>query len=108
MSSFLPWRGRARTNTVDLPKQAKEQISKLDGPYGPAKVGHNSGDFLHLEHANKGAGRGFGENIKSNEVYPPRNSRYGPSSSKIIKGCKNDGVNFVTQRSRATHNKSIT
>jgi calcium binding protein 39 len=39
MSSFLPWRGRARTNTVDLPKQAKEQISKLDGPGGPTKVG---------------------------------------------------------------------
>ena len=39
MSSFLPWRGRARTNTVDLPKQAKEQIAKLDGPGGPVKVG---------------------------------------------------------------------
>jgi hypothetical protein len=39
MSSFLPWRGRARTNTVDLPKQAKEQIAKFDGPGGLAKVG---------------------------------------------------------------------
>jgi len=29
---------RPRTNTVDLPKQAKEQIQKLDGPGGAAKV----------------------------------------------------------------------
>jgi calcium binding protein 39 len=36
--SFLFGR-RPRTNTVDLPKQAKEQISKLDGPAGAAKVG---------------------------------------------------------------------
>lgn len=35
--SFLFGR-RPRTNTVDLPKQAKEQISKVDGPVGPAKV----------------------------------------------------------------------
>lgn len=35
--SFLFGR-RPRTNTVDLPKQAKEQISKLDGPVGAAKV----------------------------------------------------------------------
>lgn len=37
--SFLFGRARARTNTVDLPKQAKEQIVKLDGPGGTAKVG---------------------------------------------------------------------
>jgi hypothetical protein len=36
--SFLFGR-RPRTNTVDLPKQAKEHISKLDGPAGAAKVG---------------------------------------------------------------------
>jgi len=35
--SFLFGR-RPRTNTVDLPKQAKEQMSKLDGPAGPARV----------------------------------------------------------------------
>ncbi|RFU34557.1 hypothetical protein B7463_g1811, partial [Scytalidium lignicola] len=35
--SFLFGR-RPRTNTVDLPKQAREQISKLDGPGGPAKA----------------------------------------------------------------------
>jgi calcium binding protein 39 len=35
--SFLFGR-RPRTNTVDLPKQAKEQISKLDGPGATAKV----------------------------------------------------------------------
>jgi len=35
--SFLFGRGRARANTVDLPKQAKEQMSKLDGPGGNTK-----------------------------------------------------------------------
>ena len=35
--SFLFGR-RPRTNTVDLPKQAKEQISKLDGPGAAVKV----------------------------------------------------------------------
>ncbi|PSS22109.1 hypothetical protein M430DRAFT_34105 [Amorphotheca resinae ATCC 22711] len=35
--SFLFGR-RPRTNTVDLPKQAKEQLSKLDGPGGAAKA----------------------------------------------------------------------
>jgi calcium binding protein 39 len=46
MASFLPWRGRARTNTADLPKQAKEQIAKLDGPGGPAKVGCDRGEQI--------------------------------------------------------------
>jgi len=35
--SFLFGR-RPRTNTVDLPKQAKEQITRLDGPGGAAKA----------------------------------------------------------------------
>merc|ERR1711939_821400 len=35
--SFLFGR-RPRTNTVDLPKQAKEQMLKLDGPAGAAKA----------------------------------------------------------------------
>ncbi|TAQ89291.1 hypothetical protein B7494_g2364 [Chlorociboria aeruginascens] len=35
--SFLFGR-RPRTNTTDLPKQAKDQIQKLDGPTGPAKA----------------------------------------------------------------------
>ncbi|CZS97404.1 conidiophore development protein hymA [Rhynchosporium agropyri] len=35
--SFLFGR-RPRTNTVDLPKQAKDQIQKLDGPSGAAKA----------------------------------------------------------------------
>ncbi|KAL2069732.1 hypothetical protein VTL71DRAFT_14411 [Oculimacula yallundae] len=35
--SFLFGR-RPRTNTVDLPKQAKDQIQKLDGPAGSAKA----------------------------------------------------------------------
>lgn len=41
--SFLFGRARARTNTVDLPRQAKEQIAKLDGPGGAAKVSSCTG-----------------------------------------------------------------
>lgn len=36
--SFLFGRNRARPSTVDLPKQARESVTKLDGPSGPAKV----------------------------------------------------------------------
>lgn len=36
MSFFF--KSRTRTNTVDLPKQAKEHITKLDGPGGAAKA----------------------------------------------------------------------
>ncbi|KAJ1338276.1 Mo25-like [Microdochium nivale] len=36
--SFLFGRGRARTNTLDLSKQARDHILKLDGPAGPAKA----------------------------------------------------------------------
>lgn len=38
--SFLFGR-RPRTNTVDLPKQAKEQLLKLDGPAGATKVSNH-------------------------------------------------------------------
>lgn len=36
--SFLFGRNRARPSTVDLPKQARDYITKLDGPNGQAKV----------------------------------------------------------------------
>ncbi|KAI1262362.1 Mo25-like protein [Xylariaceae sp. FL1019] len=36
--AFLFGRGRTRTNTIDLSKQAKDHVSKLDGPGGPAKA----------------------------------------------------------------------
>ena len=36
--SFLFNRARGRTNTIDLARQAKELITKLDGPGGLAKV----------------------------------------------------------------------
>ncbi|KAF2969890.1 hypothetical protein GQX73_g3663 [Xylaria multiplex] len=36
--AFLFGRGRSRTNTIDLSKQAKEHVLKLDGPGGPAKA----------------------------------------------------------------------
>ena len=36
--SFFFGRGRARANTTDLAKQAKDHITKLDGPGGAAKV----------------------------------------------------------------------
>ncbi|TVY73401.1 hypothetical protein LSUE1_G005021 [Lachnellula suecica] len=32
------FKSRPRTSSIDLPKQAREQISKLDGPSGPAKA----------------------------------------------------------------------
>ncbi|KAL7624732.1 Hym1p [Parahypoxylon ruwenzoriense] len=36
--SFLFSRGRTRTNTLDLSKQAREHVLKLDSPGGPAKA----------------------------------------------------------------------
>ncbi|KAI0803363.1 Mo25-like protein [Xylaria sp. FL0064] len=36
--AFLFGRGRSRTNTIDLSKQAKEHVLRLDGPGGPAKA----------------------------------------------------------------------
>lgn len=36
--AFLFGRGRTRTNTIDLSKQAKDHVLKLDGAGGPAKV----------------------------------------------------------------------
>jgi len=36
--SFLFGRARARTNAIDLPRQAKEHVVKLEGPQGAAKV----------------------------------------------------------------------
>ncbi|KAH7040395.1 Mo25-like protein [Microdochium trichocladiopsis] len=36
--SFLFGRGRTRTNTLDLSKQARDHVLKLDGPGGPAKA----------------------------------------------------------------------
>ncbi|RYO93362.1 hypothetical protein DL766_000752 [Monosporascus sp. MC13-8B] len=36
--SFFFSRGRTRTNTNDLPKQARDHVLKLDGPGGPAKA----------------------------------------------------------------------
>lgn len=36
--SFLFGRNRARPSTVDLPKQARDLVIKLDGPSGAAKV----------------------------------------------------------------------
>jgi hypothetical protein len=37
--SFLFGRARART-AADLPKQAREHVTKLEGPNGAAKVSH--------------------------------------------------------------------
>ena len=70
--SFLFGR-RPRTNTVDLPKQAKEQISKLDGPGGTVKVrilsfGEGRGTDLEI-------GRRACKDIGPNEICPARNSR---------------------------------
>lgn len=36
--AFLFGRGRGRTNMIDLAKQARDQVLRLDGPGGPAKV----------------------------------------------------------------------
>ena len=36
--AFLFGRGKTRTNTIDLAKQAKDHVYRLDGPGGPAKV----------------------------------------------------------------------
>ncbi|KAJ2987725.1 hypothetical protein NUW58_g4345 [Xylaria curta] len=36
--AFLFGRGRSRTNTIDLSKQAKDHVLKLDGPGGPTKA----------------------------------------------------------------------
>ncbi|KAI0518464.1 Mo25-like protein [Xylaria bambusicola] len=36
--AFLFGRGRGRTNTIDLAKQAKDHVYRLDGPGGPAKA----------------------------------------------------------------------
>ncbi|KAI0547346.1 Mo25-like protein [Xylaria scruposa] len=36
--AFLFGRGRTRTNTIDLSKQAKDHVLRLDGPGGPAKA----------------------------------------------------------------------
>ena len=45
--SFLFGR-RPRTNTVDLPKQAKEQMARLDGPGSAAKV-HTISLYAEIE-----------------------------------------------------------
>ncbi|OBT53688.1 hypothetical protein VE04_06907 [Pseudogymnoascus sp. 24MN13] len=47
--SFLFGRGRARASTVDLPKQAKEQIQRLDGPGGAAKTEELSKTLLQIK-----------------------------------------------------------
>lgn len=36
--AFLFGRGRGRTNMIDLAKQARDHVLRLDGPGGPAKV----------------------------------------------------------------------
>ncbi|KAI0973149.1 Mo25-like protein [Xylaria arbuscula] len=36
--AFLFGRGRSRTNTIDLSKQAKDHVLRLDGPGGPTKA----------------------------------------------------------------------
>jgi hypothetical protein len=69
---------------VDLPKQAKEQIAKLDGPGGAAKV------RILIVWAEVGitadeeSGGGTCENIGANEVCPARNSRYIVPSTAVF------------------------
>lgn len=71
--SFLFGR-RPRTNTVDLPKQAKEQISKLDGPGGAVRVRRAA--TLEGHRADQKIGRGACKDIGSNEIRPTRNPRF--------------------------------
>jgi hypothetical protein len=40
--SFFFGRNRARTNTTDLAKQARDHVTKLEGPQGAAKVNNNN------------------------------------------------------------------
>jgi hypothetical protein len=42
--SFFFGRARARTNTTDLAKQARDHVTKLEGPQGAAKVNINKTD----------------------------------------------------------------
>jgi calcium binding protein 39 len=42
--SFFFGRARARTNTTDLAKQARDHVTKLEGPQGAAKVNINKID----------------------------------------------------------------
>jgi hypothetical protein len=71
--SFLFGR-RPRTNTVDLPKQAKEQISKLDGPGAAIKVRILS--WRDGRKADQKIGRGACKDVGSNEVRSAGNPRY--------------------------------
>ncbi len=40
--SFFFGRNRARTNTTDLAKQARDNVTKLEGPQGAAKVNNTA------------------------------------------------------------------
>ena len=79
--SFLFGR-RPRTNTVDLPKQAKEQIPKLDGPGGAAKVTYLS--WKGVSRVDHHIGRGACKDIESNEIRFARNSRYGHYLNQLV------------------------
>lgn len=51
--SFLFGRNRTRPSTVDLPKQARDYVTKLDGPNGQAKVRsarHSTPDLIATPH----------------------------------------------------------
>lgn len=47
--SFLFGRGRTRPSTVDLPKQARELITKLEGPNGATKVSQVEPPLQHIQ-----------------------------------------------------------
>ena len=79
--SFLFGR-RPRTNTVDLPKQAKEQISKLDGSGAAAKVRNTAAAPEHVETgADLQTGRRARKDLESNEIRSAGYTRYAPTIS---------------------------
>ncbi|RYP14374.1 hypothetical protein DL765_006419 [Monosporascus sp. GIB2] len=52
--SFFFSRGRTRTNTNDLPKQARDHVLKLDGPGGPAKAEELAKVLSQMKHLLQG------------------------------------------------------
>ncbi|KAK7442105.1 hypothetical protein Landi51_09745 [Colletotrichum acutatum] len=72
--------GRARTRpAVDLPKQARDHVTKLEGPNGAAKVGYTPQISLALARSltsTSYTGRRARESPEPDEVYPTRNPWY--------------------------------
>lgn len=68
---------------MDLPKQAKEQISKLDGPGGAAKV-RDLFPWREGKGADQNIGRGACKDLGADEIHPPRNPRYALSICQLL------------------------